>query len=197
MSRFNSNYYTLEKYIYKGKLSNGYWECVKNNGCLFSKGIYPTKIKPEELPPWYCVYHYNGSTRFISTKNVKQLLYKTNKFSNHLHKDDILLISYSNKENSPIYYDEKSWYQNWDNILSNYGIYKFLVSCLEYSDVDKQEILDIINRFAEQEKYFFETFVDDREWTTRGLFYYYDKENQTINKVEGFDELIIGEKDDE
>lgn len=112
------------------------------NGYLFSGGIYPTKIKPSDLPEHYIygyMYHQHG---YISTKGVKHLVYKPNYvFDNHLFKDDFLFISYDSPivpdHNQPIY----NWYAGYDEVLSGSIICKFVDAAARFSNYDMSDIL--------------------------------------------------------
>ena len=63
-------------------------------GYLFADGVYPTKVKPEDLPDWYVYGRYYKCFGYISAKDVKHMVYVPNKTFNHMFKDDMLYISY-------------------------------------------------------------------------------------------------------
>lgn len=112
------------------------------NGCLFSGGLYPTKIKPTDLPEHYIygyMYHQYG---YISAKGVKYLIYKPNYvFDNHLFKDDFLFISYDRPivpyNNPPIY----SWFTDYGEVISGSIISKFVEAAARFSNYDVSDIL--------------------------------------------------------
>ena len=120
------------------------------NGELFSQGRYPTKILPSDLPEWYVygyMYKHHG---YISAKGVRQLIYVPNyAFDNHLHKDDLLFISYD-AEIVP-YESERGfkWYKNYDEVLSGYLIVKFVEAAKKYSDYNTEDIEKEIERKRE------------------------------------------------
>ena len=63
---------------------------------LLSGARYKTKLTPKDLPPWYIEGVYYGYKRgYMRASNVSGLSYKPNLFTNHLFKDDFLLIQYS------------------------------------------------------------------------------------------------------
>lgn len=92
--RFNSIFYT------EGKFGKGFREVV-NRGSknLYSKGHYPTKITPEDLPEDYVkfssrtIWYMDG---YVKTSGVVDIYYTSLKI-NHLFKDDYLDVSYTNK----------------------------------------------------------------------------------------------------
>ena len=50
MKRFRKNLYTIEKIVWV----RHQMQYIKDkDGYLFSDMVYPTKIKPEDLPEWY------------------------------------------------------------------------------------------------------------------------------------------------
>jgi len=103
-------------------------------GYLYAKGIYRTKLKPADLPEWYVYGFIYGQNGYVSAKGVKYLLYKPNYTTNHVHKDDLLFISYD----QPIEPDENSthgiWYNGYDHIVYGYMIVDFLNAAKKYSD---------------------------------------------------------------
>ena len=112
------------------------------DGYLFAKGLYRTKIRPEDLPEWYVegqLYHQDG---YISAKGVKCLLYKPNYIMPHLHKDDLLFISYD----KPIEPDDEGvqgiWYHGYDHIVWGGMILPFLQACKAYSGYNISAIMD-------------------------------------------------------
>ena len=79
------------------------------DGYLFAKGLYRTKIRPENLPEWYVQGEIYRQTGFISAKGVKYILFKPNYITLHLHKDDLLFVSYD----SPIEQDAEDVHGIW------------------------------------------------------------------------------------
>ena len=92
MSKINSNWYTKGKIGTKNIID-------KDKEFLYSKGIYPTKIREEDLPKDYIKFQSRTIwylTGFLRTSGVKDLYYTYIK-ENHLFKDDYLYISYDKK----------------------------------------------------------------------------------------------------
>ena len=94
MKRLNSFLYT------KGKFGKG---CIRsvdtNNEYLYSKAMYKTKIKKEDLPDDYIEFR-SGTIRYMTgylkTSGVVDIDY-TYFLENHIFKDDYLYISYKGK----------------------------------------------------------------------------------------------------
>ena len=94
MKRLNSFLYT------KGKFGKG---CIRsvdtNNEYLYSKAMYKTKIKKEDLPDDYIEFR-SGTIRYMTgylkTSGVVDIDY-TYFLENHIFKDDYLYISYKEK----------------------------------------------------------------------------------------------------
>ena len=112
---------------------------------LFSDGRYPTKIQPQDLPPWYMesvLYSYRRC--YLSAKGVKGLYYQPNLVFNHLFKDDFLYISYS----APITVAAALGQQNYDYVVWGNAIPKFLLWAEKYSGYDIAELSDQVNAKA-------------------------------------------------
>ena len=116
-------------------------------GFLFSKGIYRTKILPEDLPEWFVygyLYKHHG---YISAKGVKHLLYVPNyTFDNHLHKYDALYISYGT-EIEPYQNEMRfKWYKGYDYIVDGHLIVDFTDAAEKFSNYDVSEMRQEIAR---------------------------------------------------
>lgn len=88
--RIIAPYYTEERIGLKGL----YHKTRLPNGYLYSRGQYKTKITAEDLPRHFVygwVYKVMG---YVSVKGIKDIVYKPNYYTNHLHRDDILFVSY-------------------------------------------------------------------------------------------------------
>jgi hypothetical protein len=94
MEKLNSNWYT------KGKLDRKTRRPTdQENEFLYSRGMYLTKIKEEDLPSDYIKFKSRSiwyMTGYLKTSGVKDLYYTYIK-ENHLFKDDFLYISYDKK----------------------------------------------------------------------------------------------------
>ena len=89
--RISSPIYTRGKYgVYFRKILD------TDNECLYSKGVYPTKIKREDLPEDYVEIRSRTLwylTGYLKTSGIVDMKYEMCKV-NHLFKDDYLYISY-------------------------------------------------------------------------------------------------------
>ena len=134
--KINSNYYTDRKITFKNhKLLN-----INNlNNYLFSLEKYKTKILQEDLPEYFVKLFIGGINKFVSTKNIKHIIYEPNYFTHHLYKDDFLFISYR----KPITKDTNysfAYYKNYDIALYGFSIINFIDAVEKYGDYDVKEI---------------------------------------------------------
>jgi hypothetical protein len=135
------NYYSVGRLVTK----NGHWTYERGEDhCLFSEGRYQTKIKPEDLPPWYVegyCYHQHG---YFSAKGVKDLLYHPSHFTNHIFKDDHLYVSYD-KPISSVMDRGIMDARDYDEVLHGWLIVRFIKMVDQYSDFDTTPIKRQIN----------------------------------------------------
>ena len=140
--RIKANLYMDSKFSIKG------FKIEKSpQGFLFSEGRYRTKILPEDLPEWYVYGYLYKRHGFISAKGVKHLVYVPNyTFDNHLHKDDMLFISYGEKIEPYKTELKSSWYKGYDHIISGHLIESFVDAAEKYSAYNVNEIRQEIKR---------------------------------------------------
>ena len=134
--RFRAHYYT------HGKME----QCFDPPPYLLSGGIYPTKIRPEELPPWYVEYTY-WNTRYVDTSRVTEVVYRPCRLHphNHLLKDDSLYLAYDGRRvqltdtgfPASLYGIE---------ILSGWALIDGLISVREFSGLDITPQLDQLRK---------------------------------------------------
>lgn len=90
----------FSNYYHDGKIKHNkdglYYYRDKDN-YLFSKGIYKTKIKEEDLPNYFVKIWLCPRQEYISLKGIKYIHYRPSFFTNHWRKDDFLFISYNNE----------------------------------------------------------------------------------------------------
>ena len=134
MSRFKRNFYSIEKFVYRDHRHR----YVRNeNGYLFADGIYPTKIKAEDLPEWYVYGRFYKRFGYMSVKGVVDLKYFPNMWTNHFLKDDALLISYQHTiqqiSNEGTLQER---YSGFDEYISGNAILSFLKAARQYSACD-------------------------------------------------------------
>ena len=141
---------------------------------LLSGGRYKTKIKPEDMPPWYLSGSYYGyRDGYIRTKGISRLFYRPNLFTNHMFKDDFLFVQYKDVKPCrepvdnfcPIPYNEYVW---------GWNIPRFLIWAEKYSGYDTSEIKQQIR--AKQD-WFRLTYPDDyaREVFNRDIVTWMDE----------------------
>lgn len=119
---------------------------TRGNGTLFSKGRYPTKLAPGDLPESYIEVSSRvfGATRaWVKASAAVDAVYKPMRI-NHMFKDDYLLISYSG-EISPVVgpYGSKD-YEGWDLAVSGNDIPRLVLAIEKYSGIDCSSIRSAI-----------------------------------------------------
>ena len=156
MKRITSPYYTFEKIgiDYFGRNTK------LPNKCLYSKGMYATKITESDLPEWYVdgiIYKRYG---FLSTKGVKQMVYKP-RYMNHLYRDDCLYVSFADEP--VIEMDKHGYYEGYDLVVSGHMILRFIEAAKKYSNYD---ISELETALKEKEKWYAEKYP---EWYKEGI----------------------------
>lgn len=143
---------------------------VLDNGYLFS-GVYPTKIKPQDLPEYYIFGRYYKRWGYLSAQGITDLVYVPGHFTNHVLKDDYLLIAYGGKitvkdETACGIFDK---YEGYDEYVCGGEIISTLRAAKEYSDYD---IAPFIEAMKEKLKWCIETYPDDvciEDWKKRDV----------------------------
>lgn len=145
MRKYNSPIYT------EGKFGKEFREIVDtDNEFLYSHGVYPTKIKRENLPEDYIRIHSRViwyMIGYVKTSNVIDVDYQALKI-NHLFKDDYLYISYKNKLS---YSEDEHGFaeiNNYDICICGNSIIPVLLGIEKYSNVDTSKVREkIIDKF--------------------------------------------------
>ena len=123
--RFPKHYYT------HGKME----QCFDPPEFLLSDGIRPTKIRPEDMPPWFIPVTY-WNTRYVDTSRVTDIVYRPVRLPhyNHLFKDDALFMWYDGGKAA---FDEMYRYPvgNYES-LWGWELVTGLFSVKEYSGLD-------------------------------------------------------------
>lgn len=174
MKKICSDWYT------RGKFGRQTREIIdKENEFLYAKGLYPTKIKKEELPKDYVEFKSRTiwyMTGYLKTSNVKDLYYSYIK-ENHLFKDDYLYISYDKKieKVKNRYGNEEIRY--FDFFLCGNDIIDVLFSIEKNSDIDTTNIR---NKIKEKFEWWKENETEDYKRWSNGkniddIFEYYRK----------------------
>ena len=140
--KINKNYYTTEKIKYIRSKDGGGYVSITNGEYLFSDGIYFSKITKDDLPPSFVEGIYWHRKGYMNAAGVVDLVYKPNKFTNHMFKDDFLYISYKDKiVKRPD--DSFERYEGYDTYVCGYNIIEMLKAIEKYSNYD-------INKIKEQ-----------------------------------------------
>lgn len=147
----------IKSFLYtKGKYKKGIINTEnRDNEYLYSKGIYPTKIKKEDLSEDYIEFRSKSIwylTGYMKTSGVVDIEYKSLK-TNHLFKDDTLYVSYKEKLKKGELWKGYIDYINCDVKISGSFIIPILLSIEKYSDIDtskvRKQILEKFNWWKE------------------------------------------------
>lgn len=153
--RFNSPIYT------KGKFGKLYRETINtDNECLYSHGIYPTKIKKEDLPEYYieiCSRTFWYLTAYLKTTGIIDIKYEMCKV-NHMFKDDFLYISYHEPLQKGEIISGYISVVNYDVVICGGYIIPVLLAAEKYSNYDISEIHQQID---EKRIWYKEHYYDD------------------------------------
>ena len=147
LKKIKQNYYSQQKIAN----TNHQLHYVEDENCfLFANGIYPTKIKPEDLPQWYIYGRYYKCFGYMSAKGVVDLKYVPNLWVNHFLQDDFLLVSY----HSPIEQISESelyWkrYSSYYKVIYGKVILDLLQGAQYYSEFNVSEIAEQIQNKAD------------------------------------------------
>lgn len=75
------------------------------------------------MPDYFVKVYFGYKDYYISTKNIKDMLYKPNYFTSHLYKDDFLYVSYD----KPISRNKTdSFYINYEILIYSSAIVDFI-----------------------------------------------------------------------
>lgn len=135
--RFNSPLYTEGRFGKRLRETRD-----EDNQYLYSKGIYPTKIKKEELPEDYIrimsrTHWYLWG--YLKTSGIVDMKYEMCKI-NHLFKDDYLYISYHEPLRKEQITRGYSDYVNDDVCICGSDIIPVVLAVEKYSGYDISEI---------------------------------------------------------
>lgn len=141
MSKPNSKWYTLVKYKYN-HTTHTYDIIHGKDETLFAKGIYPTKVKLEDLPESYIRLWDRRRDMFLDAANITDIVYKPNWFSdNHLYRDDTIYIKYNGKlEAKKDNFGFESYWESADQWVSGKQINAFVSAVQKYSHIDVAQI---------------------------------------------------------
>lgn len=131
------------------------------NGWLYAKGKNRTKITAEDLPEHYIpmtVYKVDG---YISVKGIIDIVYYPNYHINHMHRDDLLYISYTTpiKKEPRIYNVRDDFdYYNYDALLWGANIIDFIEVVRKYKSYNIEPIAEEV---IKKEKFFIEKYPEE------------------------------------
>ena len=89
------------------------------NGTLLSKGRYPTKLRPADLPNSYVESRIGRLHGYVDAKRISDAIYVPNEWVNHLWRDDSLFVKFDggrfderlrnlpNRESDAQYYERR------------------------------------------------------------------------------------------
>ena len=147
MKNLSNRYFYEVHYSVDGNGNIHHW-----NGDVYAdrkNRLYKTKMKPNDLPEYYCeVQRYGNRYDIINASGVVDIAYSWVK-ENHFMKDSVLRISYTG-ELKP-YYEKYNIngkevvsfspsYTNEDEMIFGNSIFKFLAYCKKYSRISLNKV---------------------------------------------------------
>ena len=136
------------------------------NGWLYSKGKYKTKITAEDLPQHYIegmIFKANG---YISVMGIKDMIYSPNYHVNHLHKDDLLYISFDKPIRVTITERGYKDYWDYDAVLWGGMIVAYIRAIRKYQSYDIEPIAEEVKK---KEKFFFENYPEECRFISKSI----------------------------
>lgn len=173
--RITGRLYNIERIVYDKKRRCHYLERNEDGTLYTGQRELKTNLKPEDLPPYFVFGRFHKRFGYMSTKGIVDLKYHPTYWTNHLLKDDYLLISYSkpievkeefkNAERVPVW----DGYDNVDERVYGGEILTILEGAKKYSGIDIEPILSQIHQKLDWciEKYGPERYQGDREWLNK------------------------------
>ena len=124
------------------------------SGFLFAQGKYRTKILPADLPEYFVYGYIYKRHGYISAKDIKHILYIPNyTLENHLHKYDMLYISYESKIEPYQTEMEFTLYKGYDHVMDGSLIVEFVNAVEKYSDCS---VCDIKQELKRKQAWYYE-----------------------------------------
>ena len=133
MAKPHATFYTADKLSRLPRVIES-----RGEGTLFSKGRYPTKLTPDDLPESYIEVSSRvfGTTRaWVKASGAADAAYKPMRI-NHMFKDDYLLISYSGEISPVIGPYGCQDFEGWDLAVSGNSIPSLVLALEKYSGLD-------------------------------------------------------------
>lgn len=179
--KYNNTFYNVGYYRYVRASDGTYQYEYKEDrdGYLFSgwRTGRKTRIRPEDLPPYYIKVTNYKKDGYIKTSDVSDVYYEPSKFHNHTFKDDFLLIVYGDKKLSK------------DSFTANLTIcdeYIFgndiidVVAGIEKYNPQNEQLQERIKKIKEDMVVQYNLYVDEME----------ESGFQHSDKIKSFDELL-------
>lgn len=155
MSRKFAPWYTVERWqkpdtkdadVYEEMFGHRPHKMIykSQDGSLFSKGHYRTKIRPNDLAPSFVPARIFKLFGYYDSSAIIGLSYSPNLWINHLFRDDILYLSFNNETVS------KDDWESYDILLCGWDIVICLAALKTYSSVPTRKIGCIVEEVAEK-----------------------------------------------
>ena len=155
MMKKYSNYYHDGKMKYSRE--KGHYYYIDKDNYLFSKGIYKTKIKEEDLPYYFVKIWLYPRYEYISLKGIKYIHYRPSFFTNHWRKDDFLFISYDNE----FTLNDRGFSYDCDVSIHGPEINNFIDELEKYG-FNKNKISEIRKLMDKKDKWF--NYWEEHDW---------------------------------
>lgn len=150
----------FSNYYHDGKIkhnNDGFYYYEDKDNYLFSKGIYKTKIKEEDLPEYFVKLWLYPRYEYISLKNIKDIHYRPNFFTNHWRKDDLLYISFDKE----LIIKKDNYADNYDVLIYGPEIDHFITELEKYG-FDIKKLSEIRKLMEKKNKWF--KYWQDHNW---------------------------------
>lgn len=136
------------------------------NGWLYSKGRYKTMITPEDLPEHYLEGVIFRTYGYISVMGIKDIVYKPNYTVNHLHRDDLLFISFDKPIRTTVDGRGYTDYWDYDAVLWGGEIVRYIRAIRKYHSYDIEPIAEEVKK---KEKFFFENYPEECKFISKSI----------------------------
>lgn len=155
--KIKAPFYTIEE----ASVRSCFQDTRLPNGWLYANGRNRTKITAEDLPEHYIPMTVSKVDGYISVNGIVDIIYRSNYHINHMHKDDLLYISYTTpiKKEPRVYnaHDDFDYY-NYDALLWGANIIDFIEAVRKYNSYD---IEPIAAEVIKKEKFFIEKYPEE------------------------------------
>lgn len=139
--------------------------CKSEDGTLFSKAHYPTKILPDELPSSFIHARIGKLFGYYDASRVVGVAYRPNKWINHLFRDDSLYLSFSESNLAP---------DDWDHIdiiLGGWDIVSGLAALEYLSAIPKSKLERLQEALVDKVKTYQKTHPEEHDCISESEFW--------------------------